>query len=130
MRNIQLGAIAQKPLVLIREYLEHSQLTPPKKQLNKRRKHRYNSNSFTDPKSIGAGINKMTPKSRFNFFKDFSIGCGTMILLGLLIFVLVPLIFISFQIALWLAVPVVGLIVIVLLVALFGRFISEAGKRW
>ncbi len=130
MRNIQLGAIAQKPLILIREYLEHSQLTPPKKQLSKRRKHRYNSNPFTEPKSIGAGINKMTQKSRFNFFKDFSVGCGTMILLGFLIFVLVPLIFIGFQIALWLAVPVVGLIVIIVLVALFGRFISEAGKRW
>ena len=71
----------------------------------------------------------MTRKNDSNFFKDFSVGCGTLILLGLLIFVLVPLIIIGFKIALWLAVPVIGLIIIVVLVALFGRVISETRRR-
>lgn len=102
-----------------------------RKQLAKKRKHRFNNNNaFTNPKSIGAGINKMTQRSGSNFFKDFSVGCGALILLGLLIFVLVPLIILGFKIALWLAVPIVALIIIVVLVALFGRFISETRKRW
>jgi len=72
----------------------------------------------------------MTQKGGSNFFKDFSVGCGALILLGILIFVLLPLILIGFKIALWLAVPVVGLIVIIVLVALFGRFISETRRGW
>jgi len=71
----------------------------------------------------------MTRKNDSDFFKDFSVGCRTLILLGLLIFVLVPLIIIGFKIALWLAVPVIGLIIIVVLVALFGRVISETRRR-
>lgn len=99
--------------------------------MSRKRRHRLNSErNFTDPKSIGDGINKMTQGKGSSFFKDFSVGCGMLILLGLLIFVLVPLILIGFKIALWLAVPVVGLIIIVVLVALFGRFISETRKRW
>ena len=99
--------------------------------MDKKRSHRFNNGrKFTDPKSIGAGINRMTQRKGSSFFKDFSVGCGALILLGILLFVLVPLILIGFQIALWLAVPVVGLIVIIVLVALFGRFISETRKRW
>jgi len=67
-------------------------------------------------------------KSRF--FKDFSVGCGTLILLGILLFVLVPLLILGFKIALWLAVPIAAIIIIVFLVALFGRFVSEVTKRW
>ncbi|MGM0452457.1 MAG: hypothetical protein ACQERN_04745 [Thermodesulfobacteriota bacterium] len=85
---------------------------------------------YSDLKSIGAGINKMTQKDGRNFFKDFSVGCGTLILLGFLLLVLLPLIYIGFKIALWLAIPIVGLLIVVILVALFGRFISEARKRW
>ena len=108
-----------------------AEVGPGRKQLDKNRKHRFNNDrGFTNPKSIGAGINKMTQRSGTNFFKDFSVGCGTLILLCLLIFVLVPLIIIGFKIALWLAVPVVALIIIVVLIALFGRFISETRKRW
>lgn len=100
-------------------------------QLNKNRKQRFNNGrGFTDPESIGAGINKMAQRKGSSFFKDFSVGCGALILLGILFFVLVPLIIIGFKIALWLAIPVVGLIVIIVLVALFGRFISETRKRW
>lgn len=99
--------------------------------MSRKRRQRLNSmRNFTDPKSIGDGINKMTQGKGSRFFKDFSVGCGTLMLLGLLIFVLVPLILIGFKIALWLAVPVIGLIIIVVLVALFGRFISETRKRW
>ena len=102
-----------------------------RKQLDKNRKHRFNNGrDFTDLNSIGAGINKMTQRKGSSFFKDFSVGCGALILLGILFFVMVPLILIGFQIALWLAVPVVGLIIIMVLIALFGRFVSEARKRW
>ncbi|MFO7930667.1 MAG: hypothetical protein R6U97_04615 [Desulfosalsimonas sp.] len=72
----------------------------------------------------------MRQYKRSGFLKDFSVGCAALVLLGILVFVLVPLIIIGFKIALWLAVPVAALILIVLFVALFGRFISNAGKYW
>ncbi len=65
-----------------------------------------------------------------NFFKDFSVGCGTLVLLGILIFVVIPLIAIAFRIALWLAVPVVVVALIVFFVALLGRFVSKTRKHW
>ncbi len=73
---------------------------------------------------------EITKYRKSRFFKDFSVGCGTLILLGILIFVLVPLIVLGFKIALWLAVPIAAIIIIVFLVALFGRFVSEVTKRW
>lgn len=65
-----------------------------------------------------------------SFFKDFSVGCGTLVLLGILIFVVIPLIAIAFRIALWLAVPVVVVALIVFLVAFLGRVISTTRKHW
>jgi phosphatidylglycerophosphate synthase len=65
-----------------------------------------------------------------SFFKDFSVGCGTLVLLGLLIFVVLPLVAIVFKVALWLAVPIVVVALIVVFVALLGRFVSKARKHW
>ena len=80
-------------------------------------------------------MTKFTPKKisrnrQSRLFKDFSVGCGTLILLGILIFVLVPHLILGFKIALWLAVPIAAIIIIVFLVAFFGRFVSEVMKRW
>ncbi len=102
-------------------------MSSPGKKFGKGRR---NGRYLSEIKSIGAGINKRTQRKGPSFFKDFSVGCGALILLALLIFVLVPLIIIGFKIALWLAALLVGLIIIIVLVALFGRFISETRKRW
>ena len=64
------------------------------------------------------------------FFKDFSIGCGSLIFLGLVFFVLLPLIFIAFKIALWLLVPVLGLFLMVVGIAFFGRLVSHIRRYW
>lgn len=64
------------------------------------------------------------------FFKDFSIGCGSLIFLGLVFFVLLPLIFIAFKIALWLLVPVLGLFLMIVGIALFGRLLSHIRRYW
>ncbi len=65
-----------------------------------------------------------------SFFKDFSVGCGTLLLLGIGIFIVLPLVAIAFRVALWLAVPVVVAALIVFFVALLGRFVSKARKHW
>jgi len=64
------------------------------------------------------------------FFKDFSVGCGSLIFLGLVFFVLLPLIFIAFKIALWLLVPVLGVFLIIVSIALFGRLVSYVRRYW
>ncbi len=62
------------------------------------------------------------------FFKDFSMGCGTLVLLGFLIFVIVPLIAIGFKIAMWLAIPIATVILFVFAVTLLGRIVSKGGR--
>ncbi|MGM0532074.1 MAG: hypothetical protein ACQER7_12065 [Bacteroidota bacterium] len=62
--------------------------------------------------------------------KDFFTGCGTLILIGILIFIIVPLIIIGFKLALWLAVPIIILLIIIFATAVFGRAVSETRKRW
>lgn len=80
---------------------------------------------MTDP-----DIKEIQRHRKSRFFKDFSLGCAVLVLLGILVFILIPLVVLGFKIALWLAVPVVTIIIIVFLVALFGRVVSEAMRRW
>lgn len=79
---------------------------------------------------MGQDPNKIEDDKKSGFFKDFSVGCGTLVLLGILIFVVLPLVAIAFKIALWLAVPVVVVALVVFAVALLGRFVSKARKHW
>jgi len=72
--------------------------------------------------------NQLEKPDKPSFFKDFSMGCGTLVLLGFLIFVIVPLVVIGFQIAMWIAVPVATVILFVFAVALLGRIVSKGGK--
>jgi len=64
------------------------------------------------------------------FFKDFSIGCGSLVVLGIVFFVILPLIFIAFKVALWLAVPVLAVFLMVVGVALFGRLVTHIRRYW
>jgi len=64
------------------------------------------------------------------FSKDFLTGCGTLVLIGVLVFIVLPLVLLGFKLALWLAVPVITLLVIVVGVAMFGRFINLIRKYW
>lgn len=64
------------------------------------------------------------------FFKDFVVGCGALALIGVAVFVILPLLVIGFKIALWIAIPIVGLFLVVVAIALFGRFVSRTRRRW
>ncbi len=64
------------------------------------------------------------------FFKDFLVGCGALTLIAVAVFVVLPLLVISFKIVLWIAVPIAALILIVVAVALFGRLVSRGRKHW
>jgi hypothetical protein len=64
------------------------------------------------------------------FFKDFFTGCGFLLLVGVLVFIIIPLVVIVFKVALWLAVPVIMLLLIVFATALVGRLVKETRKRW
>ena len=72
------------------------------------------------------------PKDRHvsKFSKDFLTGCGTLVLIGVLVFIVLPLILLGFKLALWLAVPVITLLIIVAGVAMFGRLINSIRKNW
>jgi len=72
------------------------------------------------------------PKGRHvsKFSKDFLTDCGTLVLIGVLVFIVLPLILLGFKLALWLAVPVITLLIIVAGVAMFGRLINSIRKNW
>ena len=65
-----------------------------------------------------------------DFFKNFSTGCGTLILISFFAFIVAPLILFVFKVALWIAIPVLTLLVLIVAVALFGRVITEVKDRW
>lgn len=53
-----------------------------------------------------------------------------MTLIALVVFVILPLLVISFKIVLWIAVPIAALLVIVFAVALFGRLVTRGRRYW
>jgi hypothetical protein len=64
------------------------------------------------------------------FWKDFSTGCSTLLIIAAVVFIIIPLILLIFKVALWLVFPIIFIAAIVLGVALFGRFISSVKKHW
>ncbi|MBS3809012.1 MAG: hypothetical protein KGY38_02510 [Desulfobacterales bacterium] len=65
-----------------------------------------------------------------DFFKSFSTGCGALILICFFAFIVAPLILFVFKVTLWIALPVIALLIIIAAVALFGRLIIEIKDRW
>ncbi len=73
-----------------------------------------------------------TPKSQspmLDFLTDFLTGFGALFLIGLILFIVVPLLLFTLQIGVALAVPIAILGACIILIALFGRLIKFLIKR-
>ena len=72
------------------------------------------------------------PKSQspmLDFFTDFLTGFGVLFLIGMILFVVVPLLLFTLQIGVALVVPIAILGACIILIALFGRLIKFLIKR-
>jgi len=72
-----------------------------------------------------------TPKRQspmLNFFTDFLTGFGALFLVGVILFIVVPLLLFVLKVGLALIVPVAVLGACIILVALFGRLIKSLIK--
>ncbi len=64
------------------------------------------------------------------FFSDFITGFGALFVLGIILFVIVPLGMVVLKVGVAFAVPVAILGACIILIALFGRFIKFLIKKW
>ncbi len=72
-----------------------------------------------------------TSKNRtLEFFTDFLTGFSALFVLGIILFIVVPLFLVLLKVGVSFAVPVALFGLCVILVALFGRFIKFLIKKW
>ncbi len=64
-----------------------------------------------------------------DFFTDFLTGFGALFLIGMILFVVVPLLLFTLQVGVALVVPIAILGACIILIALFGRLIKFLIKR-
>ena len=75
---------------------------------------------------------KKAPKSKrpiLDFFTDFLTGFGTLFLIGVILFIVVPLLLFTLKVGVVLAVPIAILGACIIVIALFGRLIKVLIKR-
>lgn len=65
-----------------------------------------------------------------DFFSDFITGFGALFVLGIILFIIVPLCLVVLKVGVAFAVPVAILGACIILIALFGRFIKFLIKKW
>ena len=64
-----------------------------------------------------------------DFFTDFLTGFGALFLIGVILFIVIPLLLFVLKVGLALIVPVAALGACIILIALFGKFIKSLIKR-
>lgn len=69
-------------------------------------------------------------KKSGQFGKDFMVGCGSLILLAIVIFVVVPVLFFILKIGAFFAILIGFIMAIIILTACWGRLINFLRKKW
>jgi hypothetical protein len=84
-----------------------------------------------EPQFIESLGETQTEKNRtFEFFTDFLTGFGALFILGIILFIVVPLFLVLLKVGVSFAVPVAVFGFCIILIALFGRFIKFLIKKW
>jgi len=76
---------------------------------------------------------KKAPKRQYpvlDFFTDFLTGFGALFLIGIILFIVVPVLLLTLKVGVALAVPIAVLGASIILIALFGKFIKFLIKKW
>lgn len=62
--------------------------------------------------------------------QDFFTGCGTLVVLGLVVFVVIPLVLFVVKASFAIAIPVATVAIILFLIAVLGRLVRILRSRW
>jgi hypothetical protein len=82
-------------------------------------------------KSAGESVKPtLTAPSAGELGRDFLTGCVALIVIGVVVFLLIPLLVLVLKVSLLIAIPVGGLVLLLFFTTLFGRIINTLRKRW
>ncbi|MEE9531022.1 MAG: hypothetical protein V3W52_08530 [Syntrophobacteria bacterium] len=64
------------------------------------------------------------------FTKDFLTGCLALVVIGLILFILIPLLVLVLKLSVMVALPIGLIAAVVIFTAFFGRIINVLRRRW
>ena len=64
------------------------------------------------------------------FSKDFLTGCLSIILIGVILFIFIPLLILVLKVSVLVAVPIGFVVAVIIFTAFFGRIINTLRKKW
>jgi hypothetical protein len=77
-----------------------------------------------------AGVSPTAGPAPRQFGKDFLTGCLALIIIGLVAFVVVPILVVVLKLSLLIAIPIGLVVLLVIFTTLFGRIINALRKQW
>jgi hypothetical protein len=83
-----------------------------------------------DLERAGPLLAQRGPERNASLIEDFFTGCGTLLALGLVVFVVVPFFLFVVKASLAIAIPVAVLALVVFLIAVLGRLVRILRSRW
>ena len=75
-------------------------------------------------------MEKIDGPEEYKFGRDFLTGCLALVVIGIILFILVPLLVLVLKLSVLIVLPIGFLAAVVIFTAFFGRIINILRKRW
>ena len=75
-------------------------------------------------------MEKIEGPEEYKFSKDFLTGCLALVLIGTILFILIPLLILVLKVSVLVVIPIGLFAALVIFTAFFGRIINVLRKRW
>ena len=72
----------------------------------------------------------VTAPSAGELGRDFLTGCVAVVIIGVVVFLLIPLLVLVLKLSLFVAIPIGAVVLLLFFTTLFGRIINTLRKRW
>jgi hypothetical protein len=75
-------------------------------------------------------MEKIDSPEEYKFGRDFLTGCLALVVIGIILFILVPLLVLVLKLSVLIVLPIGFLAALVIFTAFFGRIVNILRKRW
>jgi len=75
-------------------------------------------------------MEKIDGPDEYKFGRDFLTGCLALVVIGIILFILVPLLVLVLKLSVLIVLPIGFLAALVIFTAFFGRIVNILRKRW
>ena len=75
-------------------------------------------------------MEKIDGPEEYKFSKDFLTGCLALVVIGIILFILVPLLVLVLKLSVLVVLPIGFLAALVIFTTFFGRIVNILRKRW